>query len=211
MAACRQVIDYVADDSPEVVGRHKFLLQWADSGKEKWATRFNVLFDDEDESKFHKRIVAARQLRDSVEADGAWLTPPPYASRRLSREPPSAESRAAECHGAEGAARGPPSRRDGWCAGKYQLFAQHEIKANLTTRLSEASEARSRAPHPPAVQLPLARRLNHAPPLSLVTPRTPSLLHPSTPSRSLTSAPPAPLYPRTRKTHCQSRSLKMFV
>ena len=42
--------------------RQRFELRWSDSGKGKWATRFNVLFDAEDELKFHERVAAAKAL-----------------------------------------------------------------------------------------------------------------------------------------------------
>ena len=37
------------------------------SGKRKWASRLNLIFDEEDESKFHARVAAAKQLRAHVE------------------------------------------------------------------------------------------------------------------------------------------------
>ena len=49
----------------------QFLIRWLD-GKQKWATRFNVLFDGEDERKLLERREAARRLRAEVEAAGRY-------------------------------------------------------------------------------------------------------------------------------------------
>ena len=45
----------------------RFELAWQSSGKRKWASRLNLIFDEEDESKFHARVAAAKQLRAHVE------------------------------------------------------------------------------------------------------------------------------------------------
>ena len=49
----------------------QFLIRWLD-GKQKWATRFNVLFDGEEEDKLLERREAARRLRAEVEAAGRY-------------------------------------------------------------------------------------------------------------------------------------------
>ena len=49
----------------------QFLIRWLD-GKQKWATRFNVLFEGEDEAKLLERREAARRLRAEVEAAGRY-------------------------------------------------------------------------------------------------------------------------------------------
>ena len=45
----------------------RFELAWQSSGKTKWVSRLNLLFDDEDEPKFHARVAAAKRLRVAVE------------------------------------------------------------------------------------------------------------------------------------------------
>ena len=50
----------------------QFLVRWLGSGKQKWATRFNVLFDGEEEGKLVERREAARRLRAEVEAAGRY-------------------------------------------------------------------------------------------------------------------------------------------
>ena len=59
--------DVVAYEEKE--GADHFLLEWHDSKKLKWATRFNVLFNAEDEAAFHARLAAAVALRRTVEGD----------------------------------------------------------------------------------------------------------------------------------------------
>ena len=59
--------DVVAYEEKE--GADHFLLEWHDSKKLKWATRFNVLFNAEDEAAFHARLAAAVALRRRVEGD----------------------------------------------------------------------------------------------------------------------------------------------
>ena len=60
--------------------RQRFELRWSDSGKGKWATRFNVLFDAEDELKFHERVAAAKALRAAVEGEARYRF---YATHEL--------------------------------------------------------------------------------------------------------------------------------
>ena len=60
--------------------RQRFELRWSDSGKGKWATRFNVLFDAEDELKFHERVAAAKTLQAAVEGEARYRF---YATHEL--------------------------------------------------------------------------------------------------------------------------------
>ena len=46
---------------------NRFELAWVSSGKRKWASRLNLIFDAEDEGRFHARVAQARRLRAQVE------------------------------------------------------------------------------------------------------------------------------------------------
>ena len=45
-----------------------FLIQWIDTGREKWVKRLNILFDEEDPGDWQERLEEAINLRAKAEA-----------------------------------------------------------------------------------------------------------------------------------------------
>ena len=77
----------------EEKGADHFLLEWHDTKKLKWATRFNVLFNAEDEAAFHARLAAAVALRRRVEGDARRFFADHNPSGRPRRSPSAAKTR----------------------------------------------------------------------------------------------------------------------
>jgi hypothetical protein len=47
---------------------NRYLIEWHTSKKQKYVSRLNLLFDDEDEKQFHQRVQIANELREEMDS-----------------------------------------------------------------------------------------------------------------------------------------------